>query len=193
MAKRPQVNSESQKELDKVKEQLEGFENSVKDLTLDRMNMAPKEEVEKQTKLSQKEISDSKDIYLKPKRSVASREKFNEDYREQYNFAKEYVRFIAENREIPGETITMWTKPFAGLPAEEWDVPVNKPIWAPRYVAEQIKRASYHRLKTQDSISTEVNQYGTMFGGMVVDTLVQRLDAYPAAAKRSQFMGASNF
>ncbi len=65
---RPRVSLQGQAELDKVHEQFEEFDKQVKDLTLDRMNMAPKKEEEPQTKLSQKEISESQDIYLKPNR-----------------------------------------------------------------------------------------------------------------------------
>ncbi len=118
MVERPKT--VAQKELDKVEAQFEAFDNNVKALTHDRMNEAPFKEVEAQTKLSSKDISNSKDIYLKPTKSIGSREKFNEDYRNEYNEAKEYVNFIAENKEIIGETIELWTKPFAGMPAEEW-------------------------------------------------------------------------
>src|ERR1051326_1037208 len=116
-------------EMEKAGKQLDAFENSVKDLTLDRMNMAPKLEQEPQTKLSQKDIEKSKEIYLKPARSIGSKEKFNEEYRKEYEFAKEYVYFVAEHKEIIGEPIDVWTKPFAGLPAEFWNVPSNKPVW----------------------------------------------------------------
>ena len=51
---------------------------------------APKEEVEAQTKLSSKEIAKSKDIYLKPIKTISrSKEsKFNEKFRNDWNFAK---------------------------------------------------------------------------------------------------------
>src|SRR6185436_8798969 len=133
-------------EIDKAGKQFDAFDQQVKDLTMDRMNEAPKQDVEPQTQLSSKEIRESKDVYLKPKRTIGSKEKFDEKWRESYNFAKEYVHFIAENKEIIGESIDMWTKPYPGCPAEEWMVPVNKPVWAPRYVAEQIKKKSYHGL-----------------------------------------------
>ena len=127
--KKPRAtNSESKTELDKVEKQFEAFDSQVKELTLDRMNMAPKEDREPQTKLSQKEISESKDIYLKPKRTIGCRDKFNEKFRDQYNYDKEYVYFVAENNEIIGETIDIWTRPFGGLPAEWWEVPVNTPV-----------------------------------------------------------------
>lgn len=178
----------SESALEQAKSQFDSFDNQIQTLTLDRMNETPKEEVEPQTKLSQHEISNSKDIYLKPKRSISSREKFNEEYREEYNFSKEYVHFIAENKELTGESIEIWTKPFPGMPAEEWCIPSNKPIWGPRYLAEQIKRKYYHRLRMDDKTVISQDGHGSYTGAMVVDTTIPRLDAYPVSSRRSVFI-----
>lgn len=189
-AKKTRVNSEGQRELDKAEGQFKEFDDQVKSLTLDRMNAAPKQELEPQTKLSQSQIEKSKEIYLKPKRTISSQEKFNEKFRDDYNFSKEYVQFIAENKEIIGESIEMWTKPFPGVPAEEWVVPTNKPVWGPRHVAEQIKRANYHKLSMQNNVTTGSDHQGNQyFGSMVVDNIIQRLDAYPVNTRKSIFMG----
>lgn len=204
MAQKPSVsNSDSQKEIDKLQKQFEAHEEHVNSLTLDRLNTAPKEDIEPQTKLSQTQVEKSADIYLKPKRALGvgvnpktgEREKFNERFRSDWEFSKEYVHFTAENREIIGETIEMWTKPFPGVPCEFWQIPVNKPIWAPRYVAEQLKRKFYHRLKTEN-LSTGSDEKGNSYlGHLVIDTTVQRLDAIPYSGRKSIFMGksAANF
>jgi hypothetical protein len=192
MAEKPKVNSAGERELQKAEAQFKAFDENVQTLTMDRMNEAPKIEMEPQTRLSQSEISDSKDIYLKPHRSINSREKFNEDYRKDYNFAKEYVYFIAENKEIIGEDIDIWVKPFAGMPAEWWKVPVNKPVWGPRYLAERIKGCQYHRLTMKESV-TDASGMGQFYGQMVSDTTIQRLDALPATKTKSIFMGAHAF
>lgn len=189
-ARRP---SAEEQELDKIEDQFKAHEENISQLTQDRMNMAPKLEVEQQTKLSQKQIFNSKDIYLKPHRTVGCADKFNEAYREQYNFDKEYVYFIAENNEIIGEDIDIWSRPYAGMPAEWWKVPVNKPIWAPRYLAEQIKRCQYHRLKMDQKTISGEDGAGQYTGGITVDSVVNRLDARPASQKKSVFMGATNF
>lgn len=190
MARPKTSGSLAEKELDKVQKQAEDFEQNLKDMTLDRMNMAPKQEVEQQTKISQKDIEKSTEIYLKPERSVSSRDKFNENYRKQYNFAQEFVQFIAENKTIIGEAIEIWTRPFAGMPAEFWRVPVNKPVWGPRHLAEQIKKACYHKFEMSNSIMGQSSTVGQFYGGMVVDTTVQRLDAIPVSGNKSIFMGA---
>jgi len=194
MSKKPEAqNSLAKTELDKAEKQLDAFEQNIKDLTLDRMNSAPKQEAEPQTKLSQADIEKSKEIYLKPVRSISSKEKFNEDYRKQYTFATEYVRFIAEHKELIGETIEMWTKPYPGMPAEEWKIPTGKPLWAPRHVAEQLSSRKYHRLKMDQSVSTGADGNGQYYGTMVADTTVQRLDAIPVSSSKSIFMGAKSF
>lgn len=191
---KPKVSSGfAQRELDKAEKQFEKFEQEVKDLTYDRMNAAPKEEAEQQTKISNREAQKADGVWLKPKRTISSKEAFNEKYRAEYNFKKEYVKFIAENKEIIGESITIWTKKFPGIPVEEWDVPVNTVVYGPRYLAEQIKECSYHRLRMDENKVVGVNQAGTMTGQLVVDNIVQRLDAIPVSDKKSIFMGASGF
>lgn len=183
----------AEKELDKAQQQFEAFDQNVKDLTLDRMNMAPKAESEPQTKIAQSDVAKSKDVYLKPARTIGSKEKFNEKFREDYNFSKEYVQFIAENKECIGETTELWTKPYPGLPAEFWQVPSNKPVWGPRYLAERIKGCVHHRLVMQENRSTGSDSMGQYFGTMAVDTTIQRLDAYPVSQRKSVFMGANGF
>ena len=183
------------KELEKVEKQFESFDKNVKEMTQDRMNMAPKVDMEPQTQLSSKEISKSTDIYLKPKKSIgcSGKDKFNEDYRKQYEFDKEYVQFIAENHEIIGESIEIWTRPYGGMPAEYWEVPTNKPVWGPRYLAEQIKRKCYHRLVMRQNVSTGGDTTAQYYGAMAADSTIQRLDARPVSTRKSVFMGANSF
>jgi hypothetical protein len=193
-SKKPRMsNSASQNELDKAEKQFEAFDENVKSLTMDRMNKAPTQEVEPQTKISQSDLQKSKDIYLKPHRAISGREKFNENYRKDYEFSKEYVHFIAENKEIFGETLELWTKPYAGIPAEEWKVPTNKPVWGPRYLAEQIKKKKYHRLVMTNTATGGDGQGNQYYGSIAVDTTIQRLDAHPVSDRRSIFMGQTNF
>ncbi len=187
--KKPRVNSEGARELDKAKEQIDQFEASVKEMTLDRMNMAPKEETEPQLKISQKELNRIPDHYLKPVSVVSSPQKFNERFRDEYNFMKQYVCFIAEHNEN-SDVIEQWTRPYGGMPAEFWKVPTNKPVWGPRYLAEDIKKRCYHRLVMKES-QTGHNGVGVMYGQLAADTTIQRLDARPVnPGRKSVFMGA---
>jgi hypothetical protein len=189
---KPQVNSASQKELDKAEAEFKKFDEEVKSLTLDRMNAAPKEDTE-EPKLSQKEIAKNNEIYLKPERSIASQEKFNEKFRDEYNFQKEYVNFVATNHEIIGETIEKWTKEFPGQPAEFWKIPSGKPVWGPRFLAESLKRCNYHVFSMDERQITAADGMGSYTGRIVVDSVKQRLDAHPVSSRKSVFMGASGF
>lgn len=194
MARPTATTSLAEKELDKAEKQFEKFDEEIKSMTHDRMNQAPKQERESSIQLSTKEIDKSNDIYLKPEKAIMSREKFNERFRDDFNFAKEYVNFIADNIEVKGEAIEVWTKAFPGQTCEFWRVPVGKPVWGPRYLAEQLKRCTYHRLTMNQTVSTGGDNQGNQYyGALAVDTTIQRLDAIPVASKRSVFMGASNF
>lgn len=191
-------NSASQRQLDQAESQFNKFEEELKSLTMDRLNATPKEESEG-PKISSKEIRDSKEIYLKPIRNLrpvdpktGKSPAFNEKFRKDYEFAKELVRFIAQNKELDGENVEIWTLPFTGMEAEYWEVPTNKPVWGPRYLAEQIKRKFYHRLVMTRSNNVQ-DGFGQYYGTMAADTTIQRLDAVPATEKRSVFMGAANF
>lgn len=193
MTEKPKAaTSLAEKELDKAEKQFEAFDNNIKEMTLDRMNAAPKEETEPH-KLSQSDIEKSKDIYLKPKRTVSSTEKFNEKWRKDYEFAMEYVRFIPEHREVIGDCIEMWTKPFPGVPAQEWVILTGRPVWGPRHLAERLAGCKYHRLTMQQQTVTSTNAIGQMYGALAVDTTIQRLDALPVSSRKSIFMGATNF
>ncbi len=183
------VDKPKNKEMDKLEKQFDEFNDNVQQMTLDRMNEAPKQETEPQTKLSQQDIAKSKDIYLKPDRTIMSKEKFNEKYRDEYNFKKEYVQFVAENKEIIGEQIEIWTKDFPGVPAEFWKVPVNKPLWGPRYLAENISKRIYHRLVMQQRV-TDADGLGQYYGSLAVDTSIARLEARPVSTQKSVFMSS---
>lgn len=191
---RPKLNkNEVSSELKKIEEHFDSHEQQVKSMTMDKMNEAPKQELEPQTKLSSREIEKLPDFYLKPKRKIGDNQQFNEKFRKQWNYEKEYVQFIAEHKELIGETIEIWTHPYGGVGAEYWEVPTNKPVWGPRYLAEQIKRKFYHRLVMKQNVITESNGYGQMYGALAADTTIQRLDAMPVSTKKSIFMGANNF
>ena len=193
MAEKPKVNSAGQRELDKTEALFEKFDEQVKSLTLDRLNEAPKVETEQQTRLSNRELQRIDGMYLKPVNTISCQEKFNEKYRDDYNYMREYVPFVAENKEIMGDVIELWTKPFAGVPAEFWKIPPNKKVNGPRYLAEQIKKCSYHRLIMNEQKIVGTNQFGAEYGQLIVDTTVQRLDAHPVSERKSIFMGAASF
>lgn len=189
MLSKPKVDSAAQKELDKAEKQFESFEANLKEQSKNSFPNVPKAEMEQQTKMSNREAQNSRDIYLKPVRTQPCRNKFNEKFRSEYEFQKEYVKFIAENKEIIGEKMCLWTKRFPGIDAEYWEVPANKPVWGPRYLAEQIKNCAY--VKYTMSESQPVNSHDAMgqyTGSLTAEQMVNRLDAIPVSDKKSIFI-----
>ena len=177
------------KSLEKAKQQIEDFEAQVKAITPDPQGKLPVLQEEQQTKLAQRQIDQIDGILLKPSRSISSKEKFNENFREDYEFARQNVRFIAENKEIIGEAIELWTKSFPGTTCEFWTVPVNKVVIGPRYLAEQIAKKAYTKYVMEENVRTGSDYAGEYTGAMVATHRIQRLEARPAAGfnKQSSF------
>lgn len=181
MAGKPGVNSDGQKELDKAEKQLEKFENDIKTVVDQRGKASEYPE----HKISQKEVEKSTDIYLKPQKVIFSREKFNEEYREQYNEAKKYVHYTVQHEECKGDRVEMWTKCFPGVAAEFWVIPSGKPVWIPRYVADKLENGcGYHRLKTQDRPTESDSIGGQYYGTLVVDEYTHRITARPVSTRK---------
>ncbi len=174
---RPKLN----KELQKVAEQFDEFTEETKKLTHDEMRKAPILETEAQTKLSNRELNKMDGIYVEPIKSINSKEPFNEKFRKAHTEAWERILCIAENNEIMGEAIEKWTKEFPGDPAHFWRIPVNKPVYLPRFVAKQLANCKYHRLVMEDQPAAP--QGGMQFyGTMQVKHTKHRLDARPVAS-----------
>ncbi len=187
--KRPKINSEGQKELDRVEDQLSSFKDSMHEAR-DKSATLPIRETEPQTKIAQSDLNKSGVIYLKPKRTFPSKEKFNERFRDEYNYQREYVDFIAENKEVVGETIDFCIKKFPGMPVEEWEIPVNKAVSAPRYVKERIEDCSYTVFVTTDAAT---GSEGGMkyYGQMVAEQRRARLSAREVVNKPRIFTGVN--
>src|SRR5579872_3866462 len=143
--KRPDLSLEAQRELDRVDAEIQSVPQQMQGIDVNKINNAQSQS-DPQTKMSNREMNKSDAIYLKPTRSFACRAKFNEDFRKDYEYDRQYVKFIAENNEVIGETIPLWTKKYAGQPYEEWSVPCNKVVCGPRYLAERIANCKYRRL-----------------------------------------------
>lgn len=189
---KPKVSASAQRELDKAEKKFDDYQEQIKSISSEVGRDLPVRENESNTRLSSKEIAKKNEIYLKPERHLSDNQKFNEKFREEWNFQKEYVNFIAEHKEIIGDVIEMWTHPFGGVGAQFWKIPTNKPIWAPRYVAEQLKSKRYVRYVTQNHTTTSEGNM-QFYGGLVAETQIQRLDANPVSTSKSVFMGSSGF
>jgi hypothetical protein len=178
---KPRINSDGQTQLDQAVAQVDAFNDELKTLANNAPNSAPLQETEQQTKISSREAIKYDAPYIKPERSIQCKEKPNEKYQKQHDYMWEYVKIIAENNEIIGEAIEMWTKQFAGDPAHFWKIPVNKPIYVPRLVAEQLTRCCYTRYAMEDKQNSMGSDgMGTYYSGMIAKNTVRRLNALPA-------------
>jgi hypothetical protein len=171
----PKVNSAGQRELDKAEAQISAFEENIKGLVSDRDSMRVVPETEPQTKLSSREVKNADAPYIKPIRSINSKEPFDEKQREAHKKAWEYIKCVFENHEIIGEEISTWTKRFPGDPAHFWKVPVNKPVYVPRLLAKQISQCFYNRLTMREDQITSSDGIGSYTGAVVVDQVKPRL------------------
>ena len=146
MPKKPSVSSRSEQQLNKAAEKFDKFSEEVKALsTSEERSQVPTAETEPQTKLSKKEAITSDAPIIKPNRAIFSKEKFNEKLRKEFEERSKLVKCIVENNEIVGESVQFWFKGYPGTPAQEWTVPVNKPIYIPRYLAEHLAKRQYIR------------------------------------------------
>ena len=175
MARKPKVTSKGEQELKKAEAQLEKFQDQVKSLSVDTVSKAPAQETEPQTKLSKKEIDKLDAPYIKPTRAIFSTEKFNEAYRKERDEGWKYVKCIVENNEIHGEKVEKWTKRWPGEPAHFWQIPVNKPIYLPKFVAEELQGCSYHRFVMQSRNPDQVRE-GEPMEDMVAKETRHRID-----------------
>lgn len=179
MADKPKVDSKGQQELQNAADSIQSFETQLKSFHSDVAAMAPAiEDFEPQTKLSMREMASIGPEIMKPARSIGAKERFNETFRGEWEEKKKYVKCIVENYEIQGEMVELWTKGFPGVPCEFWQLPTNKPIAVPKYVAERVAGCKYHVLQMEDSV-TQHTQNGKMYGTLVARNSRQRLDARP--------------
>lgn len=192
---RPRVNSEGQRELDKVEDQIGALQQEIQSFNpLDELAPLP-EETEPQVPMSKKEMKKDDAPYIRPKKTLAATNTpksptvWNKRWQKMHDRDWEYVKITAENHELIGGSIEMWTREYGCDPAHFWDIPVNRPIWVPRLVARKIARCTYHRLTMDNSIVTHGDQVGQVVGGLVVDHTKHRLNAIPCGESFS----ASNF
>jgi hypothetical protein len=178
------------KQLESIERQINQQEDQIKSLTLDETNKSPVLEQESSMQLSQKELAKKPDVYIKPTRTLAPgrKEKFLDAWKSEYESRKQYVEYTVENNEVIGEDVTLWSKPYPGLPMEEWVLPTNKPIWIPKYVAEQVQNCRYHKF-IMDKTPVNTTGEATYYGAMQVKNTVNRLDAKVVDKRPRVFMG----
>lgn len=179
MGRPRKIKSVSELELQKAEKTFESFSDQVKELSSPPLSESTlekrKEDADFQTKLSKQEIKHDKTPYLKPERYISSspKEKFNPLWEKLRERDREYVKVIVENNEVKGESVALWYKKWPTDNAEFWQVPVNKPVYIPRGVADQLAKCRYNRLTTAERPMQQVLAEASAEGGIgISQTLV---------------------
>lgn len=178
MKKKPNVaDGLAQKEVDRLDAEFNAKEKQMSEMTQDAMKDAPLKELAPQVKISKEALEKTDAPKIVPCLTRAANGKKKSEQDALRKRAWEYIKVIAENNEVIGEDIEFWHKPMiAGEDLHFWKIPVNKPIYVPRHIAEHIRSRKYHRLKTDENIRVETNQFGDMMGRMIATETRQRLD-----------------
>lgn len=189
MKDKPNVNEQGLEELKKVEKQIKTYQEQLKELRLDKSDLSKLKEEEPQTKMSTRQAQAADALVLKPIRTISRKSNFNEKFIDEYNHAAEPVRFIAENKMIIGEKIELWTGEFGGKALEFWEVPVNKVVIGPRYLADRIAKCR-HSIFVMEKTVNSADGMGQYYGSMAVEQVVNRLDAKPVSSKKTLFMSS---
>ena len=176
--KKPNVtNGPVQKEIDRLDAEFKAKSEQMSNLTQEEINKAPLKEVEPQTKLSQAQIKELDAPKIVPSRTKKANGKKKPEQDSLRKRAWEYIKVICENNEIFQEPLKFWYKPMiGGEDCHYWEIPVGRPVYIPRHVAEHIRSRKYHRLVMQEEMTVEHTQFGEMRGKMVATETRQRLD-----------------
>lgn len=169
-----------------LKESIENASNTIdamseqmKSLNVDDIQTAPIKEEDPQTKISKKAIDDLDAPKIRPSKTFAPIDKPRPEHDSLRKRAWEYVKVIAENKEVIGETIQSWYKPpISGEACHFWEVPVNTPVYIPRMLAEHLATRIYPRHKMVDRATRGLG-HGEIMQVMVVEETLRRLDCRP--------------
>lgn len=155
-------------QLDKVTakglENVEKLSEQMSSLTQEEIKKAPMANEEPVMLLSKEEIAAYDAPVIQPSRSFPTKSKPNPKEAKERRRGWEYVKCIAENLEIINEKIEFWHNKFLGDPCYFWEVPVNKPIYLPRFIAEHLSTRHYHRFTMADRSGREFTEPGATAG-----------------------------
>ena len=149
IAKPENISPEMRKEVEKIDLQMDATQANLAQINVDTKPDIFQER--KETPLTQKELH-SDAPYIKPSRRMAAVSKPKPEQEKLRKAAWEYIKCIVENYELRSESVDFWyTPPLSGEDTCEWIVPVNRPIYLPRMVAEHLATRSYNRIVMQDA------------------------------------------
>lgn len=123
---------------EKIVRQVEDFSNAVQDMR-NAMNKTPEAVSERQMKVTsfQKQFPDA--LYLEPKHRIPTKGVRNSEKDKNKDYLHEYVVGIFESQ-LVGSKLTLWKD---GLPGDDfcmWEIPVNRPVGIPRFLAQHLSK-----------------------------------------------------
>lgn len=174
-----------QQEKERIDDQVTDFQQkNLESTSMDAVAAAPIKETAAQTQISAKQIEKTDAPWIKPSRSYSpgKGEKRIPQLEAEIARGKEYIKCIAENAECLGARLEFWLKKYPGEPCHFWEIPVNRPVYLPRYVAEHISTRWYSRIKMSEGAIYDVGSAdGGLLNHMQVTERVRRLDCRPVA------------
>jgi len=173
---KPKLSSgQARKEVDRLETEFQEKAKQMSSMTQDEIATAPVKETESKVEMSKKEIIQFDAPMIKPSHKIHGIGKPKAEQEGLRKKAWEYVKVVAENLEVHGETIEFWHKPpYSGEPCCFWQVPVNKPVYVPRFVADHLSTRCYHRLVMQEK-TTNLG-HGEITSTLVATETRRRLD-----------------
>lgn len=124
---------------EKIIRKTEEFADAVSEMNKVReMPMATSVELKAQITEAQKKDPSVK--YLEPSIRIPTGGKRHPEAEKQREYMWEYVKGVYENMMVGGEGISFY---LTGLPGDDycrWDVPANKPVALPRFVAQHLSK-----------------------------------------------------
>lgn len=112
-------------------------------LTTDKINELAPKPVEQEVKLTMKQKAEAEGaIYIEPRRKLQSLGKLPEKWETMHKHDWEYVCGTFQPENIGGrantENFTFWFRKWPGDPDCMWEIPVNRPVYVPRMIAQHL-------------------------------------------------------
>lgn len=163
------------KELEQAIVNSDKMREDMSKITMDAVAGVPLAETDVQTKMTKKQIEEYDAPVIKPSKSMPSTGKPLDKEKAMREDGWKYIKVIAENNEVVGERVDFWHKKFAGDPIYYWEIPVNKPIYVPKHIAQHLSERKYHVFKMQDR-SREGLQHGDYAQSLICQETRRRID-----------------
>lgn len=136
------------KDLENIAKKTAELTEEMSQLTVDKINeIAPEPTLDELKLTAKQKASDEGVIFVEPKRKFKGLGKLPEKLKREHARAWEYVKGIYENYVVNNEPVRFWHNgDFPGDPDCLWEIPSNKPVYVPRFIAKHLEECQkYHQ------------------------------------------------